>query len=250
MNDWYDEIGKGYTSLRIPDKRIATIVHKALGNADRVANIGAGTGYYEPLDREVYAIEPSALMLSQYEGTGKRIQGIAEAIPLGDNSVEASMGILTLHHWENWKKGLKEMLRVSQHSVVLLTHKPDLYDFWLLDYFPAIREIDQKIFSSIEDIESEASLNQWKTESITVPVPFDCTDGFLGAYWRRPNAYFSSEVRRSISTFNLLDSALVEHTLERLKNDLDSGEWNKRYGQLNNITELDLGYRLLRMTPV
>ena len=98
--------------------------------------------------------------------------------------------------------------------------------------------------------EAEVNLNQWALEMITVPVPCDCTDGFLGAYWQRPRAYFSPEVRRSISTFNLLDSDLIERTLEQLGRDLDSGAWNERYGHLNDIEELDIGYRILKMTPI
>jgi SAM-dependent methyltransferase len=250
MNDWYNEIGKGYADLRIPDSRIAKLIHAALGNIDTVANIGAGTGSYEPPIRDVLAIEPSILMLNQYKGTGKRIQGTAESIPLGTDSVDATMAILTLHHWENWRKGIAEMFRVSRNAAVLLTHKPDLDDFWLFDYFPLIRDIDRKIFSAIEELEAEANLNQWKVETITVPVPCDCTDGFLGAYWQRPRAYFSPQVRRSISTFNLLDADLTERALERLGHDLDSGAWNERYGYLNDVEELDIGYRILRMTPV
>ena len=88
-------------------------------------------------------------MLDQYKGVGKCIQGTAESIPLRDDSVDATMGVLTLHHWGNWQKGLAEMYRVSRKVAVLLTHKPDLDDFWLLDYFPIIREIDLKNFSSI-----------------------------------------------------------------------------------------------------
>jgi hypothetical protein len=110
VSNWYDEVGKRYTNLRIQDRRIARHIHEALRNAETVANIGVGTGSYEPLECEVLAIEPSALMLNQYTGAGKRVQGIAEALPFGDNFVEASMGILTLHHWRNWKKGLKKML--------------------------------------------------------------------------------------------------------------------------------------------
>ncbi|HAK53444.1 MAG TPA: hypothetical protein DCM54_16315 [Gammaproteobacteria bacterium] len=82
-----------------------------------------------------------------------------------------------------------------------------------------------------------------------MPVPFDCTDGFLGAYWRRPEAYFDPHVRRSISTFNLLDAHLVVETLDLPRSELDSGAWDEKYGQLRNMTELDLGCRILRMTP-
>jgi SAM-dependent methyltransferase len=250
LNDWYDEIGKGYIDLRIPDARIGALIESALGDCTSIVNIGAGTGAYEPEEKEVYALEPSTLMLQQYKGTGTRIQGTAEANPLADKSVDASMGILTLHHWGNWQQGLSEMLRVSRDTSVLLTHTPDLFDFWLLDYFPAIREIDQKIFSSIDEIKTAAATEGWQTETISMPVPHDCTDGFLGAYWRRPKAYFRPEVRRSISTFNLLDKNLVQETLNRLHNDIESGTWHDRYGRVMELTELNLGYRILKMTPL
>ena len=250
MNDWYDEIGKGYTDLRVPDTRIDALIKSALGDSTTVVNIGAGAGAYEPEAKEVYALEPSTLMLQQYRGKGTRIQGTAELNPLADKSVDASMGILTLHHWENWRQGLSEMLRVSRNTAVLLTHTPDLFDFWLLDYFPAIREIDQEIFTSIDEIITVATTEGWQTETIPMPVPYDCTDGFLGAYWRRPEAYLRPEVRRSISTFNLLDKALVQETLYRLHNDIKSGAWDHQYGHIMELTELNLGYRILKMTPL
>lgn len=249
MSNCYDEIGKGYTNLRVPDGRIASLIHNALGNVKTIANVGAGTGSYEPINREVIAIDPSWLMLQQYKGHGNRIQGTAESLPLSNHAVDASMGILTLHHWKDWKQGLSEMFRASRKVVVLLTHKPDLYNFWLLDYFPAIQKIDHGIFPAIDKIEKEAWDNHWNVTTLTVPVPHDCTDGFLGAYWRRPEAYFRADVRRSISTFNLLDANLVQQTLMKLRRDLDSGSWDDKYGHLYDLAELDIGYRILRMTP-
>ena len=133
MNDWYDEIGKGYINLLVPDTRIAKLVRTALGDVESVANIGAGAGNYEPEDCEVIAIEPSSVMLGQYQGKGARLQGTAETLPLATGSVDATMGILALHHWKNWRQGIDEMLRVSRKAAMLLTHTPDLFDFWLLD---------------------------------------------------------------------------------------------------------------------
>ncbi len=250
MTALYDEIGKGYVNLRVPDSRIARLIHRALGDARTVANVGAGTGSYEPLGGDVFAIEPSTLMLKQYRGTGKRVQGTAEAMPLRTDAVDATMGVLTLHHWQDWHKGLTEMFRVSRQVAVLLTHKPDLYNFWLYDYFPEIRRIDQSVFASIGEIEAHARLSDWQVERTNVAIPADCTDGFLGAYWQRPSAYLNANVRRSISSFSLLDADRVADTLELLRDDLDSGAWADRYGHLYDIEELDIGYRILRMTPI
>lgn len=128
MSNWYDEIGKGYTNLRVLDSRIASLIHDALENSKTIANIGTGTGSYEPTDREIIAIEPSSLMLHQYKGHGICIQGTAESLPLINDAVDATMGILTLHHWNDWKLGLAEMFRATRKVVVLLTLKPDLSD--------------------------------------------------------------------------------------------------------------------------
>ncbi len=255
MNNWYDEIGKGYSSLRVPDSRISAQIHHALFSdlkPDKdtlIANIGAGTGAYEPDGCEIIAIEPSELMLREYKGSGLRIQGAAENIPLDTNAVDASMGILTLHHWRDWKQGLAEIIRISRSNITLLTHTPDLDDFWLLDYFPQIKEIDQRIFPKIDDISSEAEIRRWTLKSIPINIPGDCSDGFLGAYWKRPDAYFNDKVRRSISTFNLLDPLEVQEILDNLRADLQSGAWNRRYGDIKYLDALDVGYRLLQIVP-
>jgi SAM-dependent methyltransferase len=249
VNDWYDEIGKGYTDLRVPEPRISRLIVAALGEADCAVNIGAGTGSYEPQDMDVVAIEPSTLMLGQYQGSGMRIQASAENLPIADDVMDASMAVLTLHHWQDWRQGLSEMLRVSTRRAVIYTHTPDLSGFWLFDYFPEIREIDLRVFPSLDDIENAANECGWAVEVIPVPIPSNCSDGFLGAYWRRPEAYLLSEVRRSISSFNMLDSTLLDERLALLRRDLDAGEWQRRYGGLYDLEELDLGYRILSMGP-
>ena len=76
-----------------------------------------------------------------------------------------------------------------------------------------------------------------------LPVPYDCTDGFLGAYWRRPHAYLDPGVRGAISAFAKISD--VESGLRRLRGDLADGTWERRYGHLMRQSELDLGYRLV-----
>ena len=61
----YDTIGRGYASRRRTDPRIAARLWAALGDARSVVNVGAGSGSYEPPDRWVVAVEPSAVMLAQ-----------------------------------------------------------------------------------------------------------------------------------------------------------------------------------------
>ena len=80
--------------------------------------------------------------------------------------------------------------------------------------------------------------------SITeVPIPSDCTDGFLGAYWKRPDAYLIPEVRNAISTFSKIRN--LEVGLAQLRQDLESGEWSRRNSKLDKLSGLDLGYRLI-----
>ena len=78
-----------------------------------------------------------------------------------------------------------------------------------------------------------------------MPIPHDCRDGFLSAYWRRPHAYLDPEVRAGISVFRLLPPEDVDDAMTRLARDLDSGEWHRRHADLLELEEWDLGYRLV-----
>jgi hypothetical protein len=61
----YDTIGRGYTRYRRPDPRWGVQINAALGDARTVLNVGAGSGSYEPTDRQVVAVEPSRAMIDQ-----------------------------------------------------------------------------------------------------------------------------------------------------------------------------------------
>ncbi|MEO9468141.1 class I SAM-dependent methyltransferase [Parasphingorhabdus sp.] len=236
----YDKIGVGYSNLRKPDPRIANLIHTALGDAETVLNVGAGTGSYEPAERQVTALEPSAEMIRQRPaGSAKAYQGFAEDLPFADDAFDAAMAVLTVHHWADLEKGLREMRRVAKYRLVILTFDPEAHYFWLADYIPEIVELDQPIMPKM--MEYGRILGDVRIEDI--PVPHDCTDGFLGAYWRRPHAYLEAKVRASISTFAKLDNAPDQ--LTRLAQDLDSGAWNRRYGHLMEENSLDAGYRLV-----
>ena len=244
MTALYDKIGVGYANLRQPDPRIAEAIHSELGDARTVLNVGAGTGSYEPVDREVTALEPSAEMISQRPASaGKAYQGVAEDMPFADNQFDAAMAVLTVHHWSDLEAGLQEMRRVTRDNLVILTFDPDAHYFWLADYIPEIVELDQPIMPKM----SEFGRILGEVETKEIPVPHDCTDGFLGAYWRRPDAYLDSQVRASISTFAKLDDALA--SLVGLEQDLKSGVWDERYGHLLEQDSLDAGYRLVCAKP-
>jgi SAM-dependent methyltransferase len=237
----YDIIGRDYAGRRRPDPRIARAVISALGDAKSVVNIGAGSGSYEPADRVVVAVEPSAVMIAQRPAdAAPAIRGSAENLPFSDNAFEAALAILTVHHWSDRQAGLAEMCRVARDRVVILTWDPSHPAFWLVrDYFPDLIEFDRRIFPALAEL--EAALGQ--IEVSVVPVPHDCVDGFLGAYWRRPERYLDESVRGGISTFARIGD--VSPRLEQLRCDLESGRWAMKNAELLGLEELDLGYRLV-----
>jgi SAM-dependent methyltransferase len=236
----YDEIGRGYRAYRRPDPRVAAAITRALGQARTVVNVGAGAGSYEPADRRVIAVEPSAAMIAQRPSGVPVVQASATHLPFPDGAFEAALAVLTVHHWPDRAGGLGEMARVAAQRVVLLTWDPATSGFWLADeYFPEIWTIDRPIFPTLADI--RRVLGAIDVE--TLAVPHDCTDGFVGAYWRRPEAYLDPGVRGAMSTFTKLRDP--EPGLARLRADLADGTWRRRHGDLLERADLDLGYRLV-----
>jgi SAM-dependent methyltransferase len=210
-------------------------------SARTIVNVGAGAGSYEPTDRQVIAVEPSETMIRQRrEGAAPVICASAMALPFRDNAFEAACALLTVHHWPDPIKGLHEMKRVAKRCVVF-SWEPSTNMSWLTrDYFPEIRAHDRLAFPLIAEFYARAFD---RFEIVTVPVPQDCRDGFLEAYWRRPEAYFDPGARRAISAFSRI--ADVETGLSKLKRDLADGTWMARNGHLLELEELDLGYRLV-----
>ena len=236
----YQRVGAGYAGRRRPDPRIEAQVLAALGDAKTVLNVGAGTGSYEPMDRMVVAVEPSTVMLSQRTNGHPCVRAVAGALPFANDRFDAAMGVLTIHHWPDWRAGVAELARVAGR-VVLLTHDTDAApDFWLMEYFPTMLERDRKRMPPVDHV--CAALGG---RAETVPVPHDCTDGFLGAYWRKPAVYLDAEVRKSMSGFGLLSEDELTTGLLRLEADLLSGEWDRRNGHLRDLDALDIGYRLV-----
>lgn len=240
MKHLYDSIGHGYRPLRQPDQRINQAIHKALGTAESVLNVGAGAGSYEPEDRPVTAVELAMTMIRQRpKSAAPVVQANSMALPFADDSFAASLAILTVHHWQDQAKGLAEMRRVARERVAILTWDRFAPGFWLTDYFPEIQDIDRIIFPTFEQFES--ALGPIKITEVS--IPHDCTDGFLGAYWRRPEAYLDARVPAAISTFAKITG--VEQGMQRLRDDLDSGAWLSKNEALLKQTNLDLGYRLV-----
>ena len=240
----YDEIGEGYPRTRRADPRIAALIDHALGDARTVVNVGAGTGNYEPAQREVTAVEPSAAMIAQRPpGAAPAVQGSAEALPFADDAFDAAMALMTLHHWDNFPRGLAELRRVARERIVILTWDPATAGTqWLTaEYLPELGQID--LFRFPRPAEIAGALVG--AEVIHVPLPHDCEDGFIEAFWARPEAYLEPEVLAGMSGMRLLDPTVRERGLARLGADLDSGEWERRHGHLRELDQLDLGYRLV-----
>lgn len=230
----YDRIGRSYDATRGTDPRIAAAIWAALGDARTVVNVGAGAGSYEPPDREVTAVEPSETMIAQRPpGAAPVVRASAEALPFEDGAFDAAMAVLSDHHWTDWRAGYREMLRVARR-VVIFTYEPTWFDrMWINAYVPI----------SVPDappLADRAAVLGARIEP--VPIPHDCRDGFFHAYWRRPHAYLDPVVRANISVFDKVDAA---GGIERLRADLESGEWERRHGDLLSLEWLDCGYRLL-----
>jgi SAM-dependent methyltransferase len=241
MTELYDRIGRGYARQRRPDPRVAARIMAALVDAGSVLNVGAGSGSYEPADRSVIALEPSWTMIGQRgPDAAPVVCASAMDMPFPDRSFDAALALFTVHHWPDQRRGLREMARVTRERCVIFTCDLPIETFWLTrDYFPEITENDRALFPPLAMYRDVFS----RVEIRAVPVPHDCCDGFLAAYWRRPHAYLDPAIRGAMSAFAGVKDA--GPGLARLKSDLANGTWARRNGDLLELAELDLGYRLV-----
>ena len=222
---------------------MAAQIERALGDAESVVNIGAGTGSYEPVDRRVVAVEPSSVMIAQRPfGAAPVIQGGAEHLPFADGSFDAAMALLTIHHWSDVAAGLAEMVRVADRVIVWTFDQAVHGRFWLFEEY--IAESNALPASrTVSPPEVAAALGAGRIE--VIPIPADCVDGFNWAYWRRPAAYLDPEVRACISGLALLDDDLVARRMEKLRADLADGTWTRRHADLLDLDSVDGGLRLV-----
>ena len=244
MTAHYDQIGRTYARTRRADPRIAAQVDAALGDATTVLNVGAGTGSYEPVGRRVVALEPSLTMIGQRPtSAAPAVQGVAEHLPFADGAFDAAMGTLTLHHWRDVAAGLAEVGRVSSRQAFLLFDNDVTAGFWLIDdYFPELwataAALDEPTAATVAE-----HLDVRRVE--VVPVPADCQDGFGCAYWNRPEAHLDPVVMANVSWTSSVEPSVLAEGLNRLRADLESGEWDRRHGHLRDLAEKDFGYRLV-----
>jgi SAM-dependent methyltransferase len=237
----YDTIGAAYTVTRRTDPRIAEQIWAALGDARTVLNVGAGTGSYEPSDRDVTAVEPSAVMRAQRPaGSAPCVAASAERLPFEDQSFDAAMALATIDHWQDPIAGLRELRRVAQRVVVFTHDASDPDRFWLTrDYLPEHAGLwaDRPSLTELGDAIAA------RTEPVS--IPWDCADGFYEAYWRRPEAYLDAHVRRGMSVWARVGPDAETRAVRSLRDDLESGRWAERNRELLDLDAAAFDSRLL-----
>lgn len=241
MNAIYDSIGMTYAVTRCTDPKIASQLYPELQGSTRIVNIGAGTGSYEPENVDLVAVEPSAQMIAQRKpGSYPVEQAFAEKLPFADRSFSHALTVLSMHHWENRQLAFQEINRVATEKFVAITWDPSAEPFWLTrDYFPEIYATDQRIFPALDELKEYFD----DVRISPLPIPHDCQDGLLAAFWQRPTAYLSSTVRQSMSPFAKLKN--LAEGLRQLEDDLTSGAWATKNHAILSLAALDVGYRII-----
>jgi SAM-dependent methyltransferase len=240
----YDRVQVSYAGRRRTDPVIAAHVLAALAGADSVVNVGAGSGSYEPTDGHVVAVEPSESMRAQRPaGSAPVLAGSAERLPLADRSVAAAMAMVTIHQWSDLDAGLRELRRVARGVVVVLTFDPvALQQFWVAEYWPELLASEAQRFPSVERV--AAALGE-RARVEPVPIPAGCVDGFMEAYYGRPELMLNPAVRAAQSAWTFVTPDVVRRGLVHLAADLESGRWDGRHGELRAQAEFAGSLRLV-----
>ncbi len=245
----YETLSTPYAHHRRTDPRIAARVHRALGSARTVLNVGAGAGSYEPPDRYVVAVEPSPAQRSQRHNTGAvpAVIATADALPFDDDSFDAVMAMVTIQHWPDIPAGLRKLRRVARGPVVILTFDPEAFEtFWLAQIVPELFVADRQRFPSIPQLQEMLG---GTSEVEEIAIPFDCVDGFTEAFYGRPEALLQEDVRRAQSCWGFLPDGLEPVLVQRLADALSSGEWDKKWGHLRTQPEATYALRLVTAQP-
>jgi SAM-dependent methyltransferase len=244
----YATIGEAYTRYRRPDPRIAAHIAEALGTARSVLNVGAGAGSYEPDDREVTPVEPSASMRAQRPAhLAAAVDATAENLPFADDAFHAAMTTFSVHQWSDLRAGLREMRRVTRGPVVILTCDPDLVrTFWLYEYAPEVLDTEARRYPSTAEL---ADALGGEVTVGKVPVPLDCTDGFNEAYYGRPEALLDPAARLSCSAWSFAGPEVHDRFTRELTRDLADGSWDRRYAHLRTQPALDGSLILVTSRP-
>lgn len=239
----YDTIGRTYARFRHTEPSWHDLIKHALGAARRVLNIGAGTGNYEDIEADLLALEPSRVMIDQRSArSAPCVQGVAEALPFADDAFDATMGVLTMHHWPDREQAFAELARVAPRHVYTVYDTTLTSDFWLLDYFPETRHDPMEVNAPTPDLLG----NYFDVIDVQVLwVPRECSEGFAAASWARPHDYLDPEMQQAISLLALTDPEVRRRGTERLRDDLASGAWAERYAEVASLERADFGYRLV-----
>jgi SAM-dependent methyltransferase len=239
----YDRMGLGYSAVRRPEPRIMAQIEAALGDAESVLNVGAGTGSYEPAERDVTAVEPSRTMIEQRPPEAAPVvEAFAESLPFEDDRFDAAMALITVHHWSDARAGLAELVRVARRVLVLTFTPTPPTELWMArDYFPRILDFHERVMLPIDEL--AAMLPGAAVEP--VPIPSRCSDGFWLAIWDRPEMHLDPDVRRASSSWYHMAQEEIDDGLAKLRADLESGRWDERNGHLRTQAELDVGLRLV-----
>ncbi|NLR97672.1 class I SAM-dependent methyltransferase [Rhizobium sp. P38BS-XIX] len=244
----YGVIGTGYTRYRQPDPHIAEFIRNALGDATTVLNVGAGAGSYEPVDRQITAVEPSASMRAQRPShLPQAIDATAENLPFPDQAFDAAMATFTVHQWSNLERGLGEMRRVTRGPVLILSCDPYLLErSWLHAYAPEMIAVEARRYppmaSIVEGLGGHA-------EVMPVPIPLNCIDGFGEAYYGRPERMLDPGARLANSAWSFVDPSIGERFVADLGRDLADGSWDRRYGDLRSQPFFEGSLRLVIARP-
>jgi len=240
----YGAIGSNYAQYRQPEPFIVGFIRRALGEAKTLLNVGAGAGSYEPTDLEVTAIEPSASMRAQRpRHLSVAIDGAAENLPFADQQFDAAMATFTVHQWQDLAAGLNEMRRVTRGPVAVLTCDPQALDrFWLSRYAPEPIAVEARRYPSLDAI--AAGLGG-EVEILSVPIPLHCVDGFGEAYYGRPERLLDPGARRANSAWSFVAPEIGDRFVAELTRDLESGEWDRHYGELRTQPFFEGSLRLI-----
>ena len=251
MPDWddtdYSAVTGSYAAVRRADPVVAAQILDALGSARTVVNVGAGTGSYEPTDRHVVAVEPSAEMRKARPRTlPPALDGRADRLPFDDNAFEAALAVLTVHHWADLRAGLRELRRVACDRVVIMTADPEALErLWIPAYAPEFHEVERRRYPSLQEL---VRVLGGEVETRPLRIPFDCTDGFADAFYGRPEAMLDPQTRRAQSAWSFVPQPAQDRFVESLSGDLRSGAWDGRYGHLRTQPEFEGSMRLVIAT--
>jgi len=252
----YDTIGRTYAQTRRSDPRIAAKLLEILASrqASTIADIGAGTGSYALVLAEqgyrVLAVEPSATMRSQAiaDPAIEWIDGYADNLPLSNQSADSAIIMLAFHHFQNYQQALCEVHRVTGGGqIVLFTCDPAMISrFWLTKYFPSFVKDVESSFLPIPQLMAEIGAVTGNLVSVVpFPLPHDLSDSFAAVGWARPELYFDNSVRNGILSFTKITDDELQQGLSSLREDLEMGVWDQKYGQLRQQEQYDVGYRFV-----